>query len=49
MAIGVILFLCGSNYYDAVIGWTGGFFVIIGFSALITLKVYGKLKKARVS
>lgn len=47
IVIGMILFLYGANYYNAMIGWTG-FSLIIGvffFFAEIVFKVYERVKK----
>jgi hypothetical protein len=43
--IGVVLFLYGANYYSALIGWTGVYFVFAGFLAEIVLLVWESLKK----
>jgi len=45
MITGVILFLYGSNYYNAVVGWTGVYLIIGGFFAEIILKVYESVWK----
>jgi hypothetical protein len=42
---GVILFLYGSNYYDAIVGWSGVGLTIGAFLALATSKLYKRLKK----
>jgi len=42
---GMLLFLYGSNYYDAVVGWSGVYLMIGGILAEITLKVYEILRK----
>lgn len=47
MLVGVILFLYGGNYYNAVIGWTGVYLIIGGFFAEIILKVYETVGKKR--
>lgn len=38
--VGVVLFLYGANYYDALVGWTGVALVVGSFFAGILLKVY---------
>ena len=38
--LGIILFLYGANYYNAVTGWTGLFLIIVGIIAEIVLKIY---------
>ena len=43
--LGIVLFLYGSNYYDAVIGWTGVAFILGGFVAEIVLKVFEFVRK----
>jgi len=45
IVIGVILFLYGANYYNAMIGWTGFSLIIGGFFAEIVLKVYESVRK----
>jgi len=45
IVIGVILFLYGSNYYDAVVGWAGVCLMVGGFFAVIIVKVYERVKK----
>jgi len=42
--IGVVLFLYGANYYDAVVGWSGVFLIIGGLFARIILMIYEMLK-----
>ena len=43
--IGVILFLYGSNYYSAAVGWIGIFLIATGIVAEIVLEVYAVLRK----
>ena len=45
IVIGVILFLYGANYYNAVIGWTGFSLILGGFFAEIAFKVYESVRK----
>jgi len=45
VVVGIVLFLYGSNYYSAVIGWSGVYLIIAGFFAEIILKVYEKVRK----
>jgi len=45
MIIGVILFLYGANYYNALVGWLGVYFVVGGFFAEIIFKVYENVIK----
>ena len=42
---GLVLFLYGSNYYTAAVGWTGVCLIIVGFFAEIVLQVYEALMK----
>jgi len=49
IVIGVVLFLYGSNYYNALAGWTGVYLVIGGFFAEIVLKLYESVRKKKVS
>lgn len=42
--VGVVLFLYGANYYDALIGWTGVYLAIAGFLVKIVLMVWKRLK-----
>ncbi len=43
--MGVVLFLFGANYYDALIGWIGGYLVIAGLLMKIVLTIWKSLKK----
>lgn len=43
--VGVVLFLYGSNYYNAEIGWSGVYLIVAGFFAQIILKVYENVRK----
>jgi uncharacterized membrane protein HdeD (DUF308 family) len=43
--IGVILFLYGSNAYDAVVGWSGFFLIISGIVFEIVLEAYKVIRK----
>ncbi len=45
--LGIVLFLYGSNYYNATFGWTGVYLIIGGFFAEIALQVYETLLKKR--
>lgn len=45
LVVGVVLFLYGSNYYNAAVGWTGVYLIIGGFFAEIILKVYESVRK----
>jgi len=47
--MGVILFLYGANYYNAVIGWTGFSLILGGFFAEIAFKVYESVRKKAIS
>jgi len=43
--VGAVLFLYGSNYYDALAGWAGVVLMVGGFVAEIALKVYEFIRK----
>ena len=43
--LGIVLFLCGANYYDEVSGWSGLFLIVAGIVAYLILGVYGALRK----
>ena len=45
IVVGVILFLYGASYYNAVIGWTGFSLILGSFFAEITFKVYERTRK----
>ena len=47
IVLGIILFLYGSNYYNATVGWTGVYLIIGGFLAEIILQVYETLIKKK--
>lgn len=43
--IGLVLFLHGSNYYNALTGWTGVYLILAGFFAEAVLKIWESLRK----
>jgi SNF family Na+-dependent transporter len=43
--MGVVFFIYGANYYDALIGWAGVCLVIAGFLVKIVLMVWENLQK----
>jgi len=45
--LGIVLFLYGSNYYDAVVGWAGTCLMIGGFFIEIVLHLYKMVIKKR--
>jgi len=45
--VGVVLFLYGANYYDALVGWTGVALIVGAFFAALFFKVYELLSKRR--
>jgi len=47
--IGVILFLYGSNIYNAIVGWGGIYLIIGGFFAEIILRIFTAVRGKRVS
>ena len=48
IVIGIVLFLHGSNYYNALTGWTGAYLILAGFFAEAVLKILESLRKERV-
>ncbi len=46
--LGIVLFLYGSNYYNAVVGWAGIFLIIGGFLAGVLLQAYEMLRKKEI-
>jgi membrane-bound ClpP family serine protease len=49
IVVGVILFLHGANYYNAVIGWTGFALIVGGFFAEMVSKIYERVRKRKIS
>jgi len=45
MFLGLVLFLHGANYYDAIVGWSGVFLAVGGLLAEIGLKIFEFLTK----
>ncbi len=43
--LGIVLFLYGSNYYDASIGWIGVGLIVVGIVAEVILEIYSSLRK----
>jgi len=43
--IGVVLFLYGSNYFSAAVGWLGIFLIVAGIVVEIVLEVYVAVRK----
>lgn len=43
--MGVVLFLYGANFYDAVIGWIGVYLFFGGIIAFLVLYIYAELTK----
>ncbi len=43
--LGIVLFLYGSNYYDASIGWIGVGLIVVGIVAEVILEIYSALRK----
>lgn len=43
--VGIVLFLYGANYFDALIGWAGIFLVVGGIIAEVTLKLIEAARK----
>jgi hypothetical protein len=44
--LGIVLFLYGANYYDAVTGWTGVGFFLGGILAYVLLRIFSPQKKS---
>jgi len=44
-ALGVVFFLYGANYYDAIIGWAGVFLFIAGAVSFLAFSIYRELIK----
>jgi drug/metabolite transporter (DMT)-like permease len=44
IVLGVVLFLIGSNIYNAYFGWAGVFLFVGGIVALIVMYIYNALK-----
>jgi membrane-bound ClpP family serine protease len=47
MVVGLVLFLVGANYYNAVVGFAGEYVFIFGIIAALAVYVYSELKKTR--
>ena len=45
VALGVVFFLYGANYYDAMIGWVGVFLFIAGAVSFLAFSIYRELIK----
>jgi membrane-bound ClpP family serine protease len=45
--LGIVLFLIGANYYNAIVGWLGVFLFLGGILALIALYVYNVLSEPK--
>jgi hypothetical protein len=45
--VGIVLFLYGANYYDAVVGWAGVSLVAASVVGLLALYVLGELEKRK--
>ena len=43
--VGIVLFLYGSNYYDAMIGWVGVALVLGGVILEMVLRIYAFMRK----
>jgi divalent metal cation (Fe/Co/Zn/Cd) transporter len=47
IVVGIALFLYGSNYFDATVGWVGVYFIIGSLLIEMLLRVYELLRKKR--
>lgn len=45
--VGIVLFLYGANYFDAVTGWVGVLMILAGVFGEIVLKLYEATGKKR--
>jgi hypothetical protein len=43
--VGIVLFLYGANYFEALVGWAGVFLVVVGILAEIVLKLIEAARK----
>jgi len=43
--LGIVLFLYGANYYEAVTGWIGVFLIVAAIVAYLVMEVYVILRK----
>jgi len=43
--LGIVLFLYGANYYDAVTGWIGVFLIVGSIVAYLVIELYVILRK----
>jgi hypothetical protein len=43
--LGIVLFLYGANYYNAISGWSGVFLIFAGIIAYLALEAYEALRK----
>ncbi|HXX87892.1 MAG TPA: hypothetical protein VEH86_05550 [Candidatus Acidoferrum sp.] len=43
--LGIVLFLYGANYYDAVTGWIGVFLIVGSIVAYLVMELYVILRK----
>jgi len=44
--MGIILFLYGANYYNAVVGWSGVGLFVGGILAYVLLRIFGAQRKS---
>jgi divalent metal cation (Fe/Co/Zn/Cd) transporter len=45
VVIGIVLFLYGANYYDAIVGWIGVYLFVGGIVAFLAIYIYNELTK----
>jgi hypothetical protein len=43
--LGLVLFLYGANFYNAIVGWIGVYFFFGGILVFLVLYIYGELTK----
>ena len=45
IAIGIILFLYGADFYSGSVGWAGLYILVLGSVTLLVLYIHGELTK----
>ena len=45
VVLGFVLFLCGANFFDAVVGWVGVYLIIGGILVFLLFYIYNELTK----
>ncbi|MDH7563298.1 MAG: hypothetical protein QHH24_00225 [Candidatus Bathyarchaeota archaeon] len=47
VVVGIVLFLYGANYYDAIVGWVGVGMIFAGVVAEVVEKIYEFVSKRK--